>query len=179
MLSFFAIYHSISVLMEHLKCVIILTAQICIAEERDKMSSDVIRVRAALAVIHEGNILLVPHYNTDVAPLQWYIPGGKAEFGETLREAAMREFDEETGMQAQAGPLLDVSEIIRPEKPWHSITVTFLGDLTGGTLRAEMLDHFVQYGDKTPRWFSWPDLQSVNYHPATAVEAAFKHGGNS
>jgi ADP-ribose pyrophosphatase YjhB (NUDIX family) len=42
----------------------------------------------------------------------------------------MREFGEETGMQAQAGSLLDVTEIIRPEKPWHSITVTFLGHLT-------------------------------------------------
>jgi 8-oxo-dGTP diphosphatase len=141
------------------------------------MSSDTIRVRAALAVIHEGNILLVPHYNTHVAPLQWYIPGGGLEYGETLREAAMREFGEETGMQAQAGPLLDITEIIRPEKPWHSITITFLGHLTGGTLRAEMLDDFAQYGDKTPRWFSWSDLQSLNCHPATAVEAAFRHMG--
>jgi ADP-ribose pyrophosphatase YjhB (NUDIX family) len=107
--------------------------------------------------------------------LQWYIPGGATEFGESLREAAMREFYEETGLQAQAGSLLDITEIIRPEKPWHSITITFLGHLTGGTLKAEVLAHFEQYGDKTPRWFSWQDLQSVRYHPATAVEAAFKH----
>jgi ADP-ribose pyrophosphatase YjhB (NUDIX family) len=143
------------------------------------MSSNTIRVRAALAVIHEGNILLVPHYNTDVAPVQWYIPGGRAEFGESLREAAMREFCEETGMQAQAGPLLDITEIIRPEKPWHSITITFLGQHTGGTLQAEALEHFVQYGDKTPRWFSWSDLQSLNYHLVRTVEAAFKHMGIS
>ena len=83
-----------------------------------------IRVRAALAVIEARKILLVPHYNTDIAPILWYIPGGAIHFGEYLREAAAREFFEETGLHAHVGPLLDMYEAIHSQKPWHSIHVS-------------------------------------------------------
>jgi len=110
--------------------------------------SDVIRIRACLAVVQDGRILLVPHYDTDVGPVQWVIPGGRVGFGERLEEAALREFQEETGLQAQVVGLLDVSEVVLPERPWHSITVTFSGHITGGALAPEA-GH--RYGQKTPR----------------------------
>ncbi|HLZ58025.1 MAG TPA: NUDIX hydrolase [Ktedonosporobacter sp.] len=135
--------------------------------------SGVIRVRASLAVIREGKILLVPHYNMDVAPVLWYIPGGAIEFGEAAQDAAIREFREETGFHACAEKIIDVSEVLRPEQPWHSITVTFSGGITGGMLMAEDLPKYARYGDKTPRWFSLAELKHVKYHPISAVQAAF------
>jgi len=51
-----------------------------------------IRVRACLAVVQDGRVLLVPHYDTDVGPVQWVIPGGRMKYGERLQEAALREF---------------------------------------------------------------------------------------
>jgi ADP-ribose pyrophosphatase YjhB (NUDIX family) len=131
--------------------------------------TDNIRIRAALAVIADKKILLVPHYNTDVAPHLWYIPGGAVNFGELLQEAAAREFSEETGLQASVGQMIDVYELLRPEKPWHSITITFMGHLVGGLLSAEAN----QYGDKTPQWFSQKELQKVPHHTTKAVEKAF------
>ena len=135
--------------------------------------SAVIRVRACLTVIHKQKLLLVPHYDTDVGPIQWHVPGGGVDFGESVREAALREFFEETGLHARIDRLLDVSEVIKPERPWHSLTVTFAGTLLRGQLTAETHHPFAPHGDKTPSWFSWEEVQRLCYHPITAVHAAF------
>lgn len=131
--------------------------------------SEVIRVRTGVVIIQEGKILLVPHYNTDLAPLQWYIPGGGVGFGETVEAAASREFFEETGYQVQLEQLLDVSEVIIKEKPWHSLTISYSGKIITGQLAGEA-NH--PYGDKTPCWFDLKDLPQINYHPAKAIEKA-------
>ncbi len=96
-----------------------------------------IYVRVALAVVADGRILLVPSFNTDAGPVQWVLPGGQVEFGERLADAAAREFAEETRLEAKVGALLHVSEVVRPERPWHSVIVTFVGTATGGVLPAE------------------------------------------
>jgi 8-oxo-dGTP diphosphatase len=125
-----------------------------------------IRIRVALAVLEHNQILLVPHYRTDVSEVQWTIPGGKVEFGESLQAAALREFSEETGLQAEIIDLLDTSEVIRAEPPYHSITISFLGRVTGGEIRSEA-NH--PYGQKIPRWFSRAELDGLNCHPARTV----------
>ena len=131
--------------------------------------SDVIRIRACLAVLQDGRILLVPHYDTDAGPVQWVSPGGRVGFGERLEEAALREFQEETGLQARVVSLLDVSEVIRLERPRHSITITFSGHITGGAPAPEA-GH--RYGEKVPRWFSVAEIGTVEYHPKSAVQKA-------
>jgi 8-oxo-dGTP diphosphatase len=128
-----------------------------------------IRVRVALAVVKGSRVLLVPLYDTDAGPVQWCLPGGRLCFGESLREAAEREFEEETGLRARAGELLDVSEVVLPERPYHSITVAFSGIVRGGEERPEP-DH--RYGEKIPRWFHAHELRSLVYHPERTVQRA-------
>lgn len=128
-----------------------------------------IRIRVALAVVKADRILLVPHYDTDAGPVQWTIPGGRLRFGESARQAARREFAEETGLEAEVGAVLDVSEVILPERPYHSLTITFAGRIVGGELQPEPGHPF---GPKEPRWFSAEGLASVAYHPVRAVERA-------
>lgn len=135
--------------------------------------SNIIRVRAAIVVIQDRKILLVPHYNTDEHPILWYLPGGGIEFGESVQTAAIREFREETGLHVHIESLLDINEVIQMEKPYHSLTTIFSGSIVGGTLTAERENPYIRYGDKMPRWFSWKELQAVNYHPEKIIKTAF------
>jgi len=127
------------------------------------------RLRVALAVIQQGSILLVPHVGTDVGPVQWNLPGGKVEFCECMREAVIREFFEETGLRAEVIDLLDASEVIHPDRPYHSVTITFLGRVVAGEIRPE-INH--AYGEKMPKWFKANDLTGMQYHPAKTIEKA-------
>ena len=128
-----------------------------------------IRIRVGIAVVRGQRVLLVPHYHTDVGPVQWCIPGGRLELGERLQEAAEREFEEETGLQVHAGDLLSVSEVIHPERPYHSITLTYAGQIKGGALGPEQGN---PYGRKMPRWLSASDLETLEYHPREAIDKA-------
>jgi 8-oxo-dGTP diphosphatase len=69
-------------------------------------------IPAVIAVlVHEGRALLVRRANPPDAGL-WGFPGGKIEYGETVKAAALRELLEETGIQAQAQEILTTLDIL-------------------------------------------------------------------
>lgn len=69
-------------------------------------------IPAALAVIVRGaELLLVRRNNRPNAGL-WGFPGGKIELGETVMEAAVRELQEETGVEAKARDILTSVDVI-------------------------------------------------------------------
>lgn len=80
-------------------------------------------------IIDDGRVLLVKRGHAPLAG-EWSIPGGALEVGETVREAAVREAREETGLTVEALELLGVYDrVLRDGNGrtlYHYVLIDFL-----------------------------------------------------
>ena len=90
-------------------------------------------------IINDNRVVLIKRAKPPLAG-EWSIPGGMLELGETVREAAIREAKEETGLTVEPGELLGVFDrVLRdPESrvQYHYVLIDFLCRITGGELHA-------------------------------------------
>jgi 8-oxo-dGTP diphosphatase len=92
------------------------------------------------AIIIEGpRVVLVKRAHPPLQA-QWSIPGGVLEVGELLREAAVREAREETGLTVDPGDLLGVYDrVLRaPDQrvQYHYVLIDFLCRRVAGEIQA-------------------------------------------
>ena len=64
----------------------------------------------------------------------WLLPGGGVEFGESMRQAAVRELLEETGLDVEVGELCLIVETLAPDSTRHVLNFVFRGEIRGGEL---------------------------------------------
>ncbi|MHB8138962.1 MAG: NUDIX hydrolase [Smithellaceae bacterium] len=93
------------------------------------------RVGVGAIVIHEGKILLVKR-GVEPGKGLWAIPGGTLHLGETLRECAVREILEETGITIAVGECIYVFDLIERDDngkiKFHFVVADFAGLYVSG-----------------------------------------------
>ena len=108
-------------------------------------------------IIQNDRVVLVKRAHPPIQG-QWSIPGGVLEVGELVREAAIREAREETGLIVQPADLLGVYDrILRNEEQrvqYHYVLVDFLCRPVGGELHAASDAAEV-------RWFTRQELPAL------------------
>jgi 8-oxo-dGTP diphosphatase len=96
-------------------------------------------VGVGAVIVRQGEVLIVRRANP---PLQgeWSLPGGALELGEKLRDGVAREVLEETGLEVEVGPVLDVFDSIFPDgegrTQYHYVLIDYLCRLRSGTALA-------------------------------------------
>ncbi len=94
-------------------------------------------VGVGAVIIQDAKIVLVKRRFEPLAG-QWSLPGGRLELGETLEAGLAREMLEETGLEIQVGPVVDVFDriLLDPERRvrYHYVLIDYLCRPVGGSL---------------------------------------------
>jgi ADP-ribose pyrophosphatase YjhB (NUDIX family) len=92
------------------------------------------------AVVLEGNLVLLVKRANEPLRGDWSLPGGAVDVGESLGDAVRREVREETSLEIEVGPIVEVLDRIRREPDgrvrFHYVLVDFVCKPTGGTAHA-------------------------------------------
>lgn len=92
------------------------------------------------AVIFDGDCVLLVQRAHEPLKGHWSLPGGSVDLGETLRAAVLREVLEETGLQVEVGPVVDVVERVQHAADgrieYHFIIIDYRCVRSGGSLVA-------------------------------------------
>jgi 8-oxo-dGTP diphosphatase len=88
---------------------------------------------------------------------QWALPGGFVEVGETVRQAAVREVAEETGLAVEVSRLVGVYSEPDRDPRGHNVSVAFLARVLSGQMQAAS------------------DAADVDVVDPVSVELAFDH----
>lgn len=124
------------------------------------------RLAVGGVIIEPGDVPAVVLVRRGQPPLQgrWSLPGGRVEAGERLEAALVRELLEETGLEVEVGPLVDVVELIGER---HYVVLDHLCRRVGGQLRA---------GDDAAEVALVPIAQLEDYAVTEAVMRVVKRG---
>jgi ADP-ribose pyrophosphatase YjhB (NUDIX family) len=96
-------------------------------------------VGVGAVIVHEGSVVLIKRKFEPLAG-QWSLPGGTLELGESLEAGVAREMREETGLEVEVGPVVEVFDRILLDLDgrvrYHFVLIDYLCRPIGGSLVA-------------------------------------------
>jgi 8-oxo-dGTP diphosphatase len=96
-------------------------------------------VGVGAVILRDGQVVIVKRRYEPLAG-RWSLPGGTLELGETLEAGVIREMREETGLDVDVGPVIEVFDRIMLDEErrvrYHFVLVDYLCWPVGGELRA-------------------------------------------
>jgi ADP-ribose pyrophosphatase YjhB (NUDIX family) len=95
-------------------------------------------VGVGAVVVQDGKAVIVKRRH-DPRKGEWSLPGGRVELGETLIEATRREIKEETGLEVEVGPIVEVFDRVHRSEGrvrYHFVIIDYLCTCVGGLLCA-------------------------------------------
>jgi len=96
------------------------------------MGNDIMKPSIAVdGVLIKGDKILLIRRKNEPFKGRWALPGGFVEYGETVEEAVLREFEEEVGLKARIKKLLGVYSKPDRDPRGHVISIVFLLDAEG------------------------------------------------
>ena len=120
-------------------------------------------------ILKEGKVLL-GHRHLDPEKASsllhgegtWTMPGGKLHFQENLKEGAIREVFEETGIKVKDFKVISVSNDIVSDA--HFVTIGFLSEEFEGEAKTMEPDEITEW-----KWFDLNNLPSPLYFPSEKI----------
>ncbi len=114
----------------------------------------------------------------------WFLPGGRAEIGESARASLLREMQEELNVALQVGRLLYVVENFFSDTSgaWHEMGLYFLLTAPAGSFLTDSLESFTRQDEVgNPLHFDWLPIARLETFPLyppffqTALKALPEH----
>lgn len=114
-------------------------------------------------LIQDEKILLTKQWDG------WDFPGGGIKLGETVHEALMREFKEETGLTVRVGNLVAVEDnFFQPkfdtDQHWQSIQLFYTCEYESGEISTEGFVGYEKEYMQAAEWIPLSEIDSLKFY---------------
>lgn len=111
-------------------------------------------------IIRDGDKILLMKRQNSHGHGTWSVPGGHLEFGESPYECAIREAEEEVGVQVSDLTFCTITNDIFEQEGKHYVTIWMEGRYVSGEARVNSAREMSAVG-----WFPWNTLPTPRFLP--------------